>query len=118
MGELDTVPQTSTVQIATVKLEEVTLNKITELNQQANASVNDLGQIHIRRKELNIELERLDSLVEKCEADFKETNLKLNEIIAELEEKYPAGRLNLQDGSITYQPGAPTKKQLAEQQAK
>jgi len=52
----------------------------------------------------------MDSLLEKAEADFRETNLKLKEVIAELEEKYPAGRLNLQDGTVTYQPGAQIKK--------
>jgi hypothetical protein len=34
-----------------------------------------------------------------------------------LDEKYPQGRINLQDGTIQYQPGAPTRKQQAEQQA-
>jgi hypothetical protein len=34
-----------------------------------------------------------------------------------LDDKYPQSRLNLQDGTIQYQPGAPTRKQQAEQQA-
>ena len=33
-----------------------------------------------------------------------------------IDEKYPQGRINMQDGTITYQPGAPTRKQVAEQQ--
>jgi len=33
-----------------------------------------------------------------------------------LDEKYPQGRINLQEGMIQYQPGALTRKQLAEQQ--
>jgi hypothetical protein len=41
----------------------------------------------------------------------------LKEIIEALDDRYPQGRINLQDGTIQYQPGAPTRKQQAEQQA-
>ena len=34
-----------------------------------------------------------------------------------MDDRYPQGRINLQDGTIQYQPGAPTRKQQAEQQA-
>jgi len=33
-----------------------------------------------------------------------------------LDDEYPQGRLNMKDGTIQYQPGAPTRKQLLEQQ--
>ena len=48
---------------------------------------------------------------------FKKNSIELKEILEALDDKYPAGRLNLQDGTVQYQPGAPTRKQLAEQQA-
>jgi len=41
----------------------------------------------------------------------------LQEIVDSLDETYPQGRINLKDGTIQYQPGAPTRKQQAEQQA-
>jgi hypothetical protein len=34
-----------------------------------------------------------------------------------LDDQYPQGRINLKEGTIQYQPGAPTRKQLEEQQA-
>jgi hypothetical protein len=37
-------------------------------------------------------------------------------VIDALDDKYPQGRINLKDGIIQYQPGAPSRKQLAEQQ--
>ena len=36
-------------------------------------------------------------------------------ILDELEEKYPQMRINLKDGLVQYQPGAPTRKQMMEQ---
>ena len=44
-------------------------------------------------------------------------NFQLKEIVDALDETYPQGRINLKEGTIQYQPGAPTRKQQAEQQA-
>jgi len=35
----------------------------------------------------------------------------LLEFLDVLDEKYPQGRINLQEGTIQYQPGAPSRKQ-------
>ena len=63
------------------------------------------------------EIVRMDDFLEKGEDEFKMLNIELREVIDALDEKYPQGRINLQDGTIQYQPGAPTRKQQAEQQA-
>jgi hypothetical protein len=55
--------------------------------------------------------------LQKGEDEFKSINFQLKEIIEALDDRYPQGRINLQDGTIQYQPGAPTRKQQAEQQA-
>lgn len=116
MAELDKIPQTQSVEIAVVKLDEKILNPIMELNQKSNALVNDFGQIHIRKKEITEELVRLDDILEKAEDEFKLIQVQLRELLDELDEMYPQGRLNLQDGTVQYQPGAPTRKELAAQQ--
>jgi len=59
---------------------------------------------------------RMDDFLEKGEDEFKVLNSELRDVIDGLDEKYPQGRINMQDGTIQYQPGAPTRKQLAEQQ--
>ena len=41
---------------------------------------------------------------------------QLKELVDSLDGKYPQGRINLTDGTVQYQPGAPTRKKLAEQQ--
>ena len=116
MAELDKVPQKQSIDIETVKLDEVLLEKITELNKKSTMLINDFGSIYIRKKELHSEIERLDSLLEKAEAEFKLINEELKDAGDEIDEKYPQSRINLQDGTVQYQPGAPTRKQLLEQQ--
>jgi hypothetical protein len=116
MAELDNIPQKQSIDIETVKLDEALLEKITDLNKKSTLLVNDFGSIYIRKKELHLEIERLDSVLEKAEAEFKLINDELKETVDAIDEKYPQSRINLQDGTVQYQPGAPTRKQLAEQQ--
>jgi hypothetical protein len=88
-----------------------------ELNGKINLLISDFGQIYIRKKELSEELIRLDDIVERAEDEFKAANNQMKEIVDSLDDQYPQGRINLKEGTIQYQPGAPTRKQLEEQQA-
>jgi hypothetical protein len=117
MAELDKIPQKATVEIEVVKLEEDVLKTIVDLNQKSANIISEFGQIYIRKDELHEELMKLEEFLVTGKDEFKATNLKLKEVIDELDEKYPQGRINLKDGTIQYQPGAPTRKQIAEQQA-
>jgi len=124
MTGLDNIPaidensnvQTQSVQIAIAKLPEDSLEKINSLNIKLNNLISSFGQIYIRKKEITDEISKLDEILEKGEDEFKLTNLQLKEVIDELDEKYPQGRINVQDGTIQYQPGAPTRKQVEQQQ--
>jgi hypothetical protein len=116
MAELDNIPQKQTIEIEIAKLDESVVKTITELNQKSNTLIADFGSIYIRKKEIAEELEKLDAILEDAEAQFKSVNAELKEIVDALDEKYPQGRINLQEGMIQYQPGALTRKQLAEQQ--
>ena len=115
MGELDNIPTQQQITIETAKLEEETLKNITEINQKINNFLMDFGSMHIRKKEISEELIRIDEMLEKTEAMFKAANRQMKELMDAIDEKYPQGRINLQDGSVQYQPGAPTRKQLEEQ---
>jgi hypothetical protein len=117
MAGLDSIPQKQTIEIETVKLDETVLKNITDLNQKSATIINDFGQIYIRRREIQEELISLDDFLLKGEEELKSTSSQLKEIIDALDDKYPQGRINIQDGTIQYQPGAPTRKQIAEQQA-
>jgi predicted nuclease with TOPRIM domain len=117
MAELDKIPQKQSIEIEIAKLDEAVLTNITDLNQKSNNLIADFGQIYIRKREIEEELTRLDEILEKAENDFKSVNLELKEVLDSLDDKYPQGRINLQEGTVQYQPGAPSRKQLAEQQA-
>jgi site-specific recombinase len=115
MAGLDNIPQQQQITIETAKIEAEALQSITDINQKIQNLIIEFGQIHIRKKEINEELIRMDDFLEKGEDEFKMLNTELREVIDALDEKYPQGRINLQDGTIQYQPGAPTRKQQAEQ---
>jgi len=118
MAELDKIPQKQQIEIATVKLDTDIIETISDYQSKSNLLINDFGSIYIRKKEIQDELIRLDEILEKAEDDFKSIQFQLKEVIEGLDDKYPQGRINLQDGTIQYQPGAPTRKQQqAEQQA-
>jgi hypothetical protein len=116
MSELDNIPQKTTVEIETVKLDEAVLKNITELNQKSANIINEFGQIYIRKEEIQEEMIKLDEFLQSGKDEFKAVNLQLKEVIDALDDKYPQGRINLKDGIIQYQPGAPSRKQIAEQQ--
>jgi hypothetical protein len=117
MAELDKVPQKATVELETVKLDEGVFENIQNLNNTISSYVGRFGELYLRKKELQEELIKVDDIFEKSEDEFKTINQQLREILAELDEQYPQGRLNIQDGTVTYQPGVPSKRQAAEQKA-
>ena len=117
MAGLDNIPQKTTVEIEIVKLDENVLESIKDLNQKSAGIINEFGQIYLRKKEIQDELTGLDDVLQKGEDEFKSINFQLKEIIEALDDRYPQGRINLQEGTVQYQPGAPSRKQLAEQQA-
>jgi len=116
MAELDKIPQTQSIEVAIVKLDDATVDKIKDLNQKSTLLVNDFGAIYLRKKQIQEELIRLDGILEKGEVEYKLLQDELNTIGEDIDEKYPQGRINIQEGTVQYQPGAPTRKQLAEQQ--
>ena len=117
MAELDKIPQKQSIEIELVKLDESVLKSITELNQKAAAIIQEFGKIYVRKKEIELDIISMDEFLVQGQEELAATNKELRDILDALDEQYPQGRVNLQDGTIQYQPGAPTRKQLAEQQA-
>lgn len=101
------------IELVTRTLEESVVTPIKEANEEISQLVNVFGQLYLRRKELEDELVKLDEGVEKAEADFKEKNEAIRGLVGELEKEYPRGQLNLQEGTITFDPSI--KEKLSEQ---
>ena len=92
------------------------VTNIKDYNDKSTLIINDFGSIYMRKREIQDELIKLDEILEKGEDEFKAIQFQLKELVDSLDEKYPQGRINLQEGTIQYQPGAPTRKQMQEQQ--
>ena len=116
MAELDKIPQKQSIEIELVKLDESVLKSITELNEKAASIIQEFGKIYVRKKEIELDIMSMDEFLVQGQEELAATNKELRDILDALDEQYPQGRVNLQDGTIQYQPGAPSRKQLAEQQ--
>ncbi len=101
------------IELLTIELGEDTIGSIKEKNAKINDIVNAFGQIYLRKKELNEELEKLETTLAQAEDDFKETNDSLREELNALDKEYPRGQINLQEGTLTYNPAI--KEQLEQQ---
>lgn len=96
--------QKQQIELVTVEVEKDTIEQIREANSEIQQMLNTFGQIYIRRKELEEELSNLESAMEKNEEAFKDKNKEIQNIIVELEKDYPRGQLDLQNGTVTYNP--------------
>lgn len=101
---LENIPVKNSIEIETVRLDNNLIIELTELNQLIANTLTGLGEVHVRKNELTDELVKLDSIRSELEKEFKENNNSLKKKIDKLQEKYPGGRINLQEGTIQYQP--------------
>jgi len=111
--------QKQQIELVTVEVEKDTIEQIREANSEIQQMLNTFGQIYIRRKELEEELSNLESAMEKNEEAFKDKNKEIQNIIVELEKDYPRGQLDLQNGTVTYNPAIKEQieKEAAQSQA-
>jgi hypothetical protein len=117
MAELDNIPQKTTVELASVKLDDATFDKIKDLNGKIQNSLLEIGTLYIRKKEMEEELLRIADILEQQETTVKSTNIQLNDLASDIDDQYPQARINIADGTVQYQPGAPTRKQQQAEQA-
>ena len=79
--------------LQTEKLEESILSKIKELNNRKNELIANAGQLHLDVAELN-------KIILVIEDEYVQTNKELNIILADLNQKYPNGEINLVEGNV------------------
>jgi hypothetical protein len=83
------------MELQTEKLEESILSKIKELNNRKNELIVNAGQLHLDVAELN-------KIILVIEDEYVQTNKELNIILADLNQKYPNGEINLVEGNVTF----------------
>jgi hypothetical protein len=101
------------IELVTRELGEDVINPIKQSNDEITQMVNVFGQLYLRRKELEDEMVKLEEGLEKAETDFKEKNEALRGLVTDLEKDFPRGQLDLQKGTITFDPSV--KEKMAEQ---
>lgn len=84
------------MELQTEKLEESVLSKIKELNNRKNELIVNAGQ-------LNLDVAELKKIIVVIESEYSAANKELNSILADLNQKYPNGEIDLVEGTVIYQ---------------
>ena len=103
----------TSIDLVTVELSEEKINELKEYNGKLQQVMTQIGQIHIRKNELHEQLSQIDDAVRKAEEDFKETNSEMRKELNKLERDYPRGQLDIEKGTVTYNPAI--KEQMEKQ---
>ena len=86
----------------TEKLEQSVIDKLKSIQELQNNMVIGLGQVVVRRREIEKQLEELNSknieFGNKLDSSIEEMDSEL----AELDKKYPNGQIDLEAGTIIY----------------
>ena len=83
------------MELQTEKLEESVLSKIKELNNRKNELIVNAGQ-------LNLDLAELKKIIVVVESEYSAANKELNSILADLNQKYPNGEIDLVEGTVNF----------------
>ena len=86
----------------TEKLEQEVIDRLKAMQEEQNNMVIGLGQVAVRRRELEKQLEELNSkeieFGSKLDSSMDEMNIEL----ADLDKKYPNGQIDLEAGTVIY----------------
>jgi hypothetical protein len=85
------------------KLEESVVAKLRELQTKANDNVLGIGEIELRLRELNSELQTINKLKEQNLAVYDEAIAGINVELKALEVTYPKGEIDLVEGVVIYE---------------
>jgi predicted nuclease with TOPRIM domain len=83
------------------KLTSEQIEKLTNLQNKISESVLNIGEGHLRVRDLTLELSRINTLISQFEGEFDELNKQYTEYLAELEKIYPNGEIDLVEGIVT-----------------
>jgi chromosome segregation ATPase len=87
----------------TEKLEQEKYDSLLAIQNKTNELLINLGQIHLRVRELTTEIERLNEIKTNTETQSDDINAEFSKLLKELEEKYPKGEIDLKEGTVTFE---------------
>lgn len=87
----------------TEKLEQAVLDKIVKYQSDANQIIFELGQVSLQIRELELQLKKINEIKTTSEEKFDNIGLQLENILSDLQRKYPNGEINLEEGVIKFE---------------
>jgi hypothetical protein len=84
------------------KLEELVVTKLRELQTKANDSVLGLGEIELRLRELNVELEQTQQAKKEVLEIYDQSMIGISAELKNLEITYPKGEIDLVEGVVIF----------------
>ena len=85
------------------KLEQNTLDKIVKYQSDANQLIFELGQLYLQIREIESQLKKINEIKTQSEEKFDNIGLQLENILSDLQRKYPNAELNLEEGVIKFE---------------
>jgi hypothetical protein len=85
------------------KLEQGTLDKIVKYQSDANQIIFELGQLSLQIREFESQLKKVNEIKTQSEEKFDNIGLQLENILSDLQRKYPNGEINLEEGVIKFE---------------
>ena len=85
------------------KLEQAVLDKIVKYQSDANQIIFELGQVSLQIRELELQLKKINEIKTASEEKFDNIGLQLENILSDLQRKYPNGEINLEEGVIKFE---------------
>lgn len=80
----------------TEQLPQEIVDKLRKLQSDSNDVIFELGQVEVRFLDLN-------KYKKSLEESFTKIKIELDEILKDLENKYPNGEVSLQEGTVTFE---------------
>jgi hypothetical protein len=87
----------------TEKLPQETLDNLVSSQTKTNELIFTFGQLNLRIRDLENEVKRLSTAKAELETQIDESANGFNNIVAELELKYPKGEVDLNEGIVIYE---------------
>lgn len=84
------------------KLDEKIVEVLRENQAKANTAIVSLGEVSIRIRDLEKELERVEELEQTLLKDYDQSTGTISAELQNLQKTYPSGEVDLQRGVVIY----------------
>jgi hypothetical protein len=87
----------------TENLPKETLELLINSQTKANELIINLGQIHLRIRDFNNQIAKLEESKLEIESEIDNSSKQFSELIKTLELQYPQGEVDLQEGVVIFE---------------